>query len=251
MIFSEAYIDESGTHDGSPILTVAGYLFERTQARRFERDWGKVLDKYGLPYAHMKEAVCCKGVYKDAGMTIGDCENSNRLLIQNIKKRTRFGFGVSVDPAMYSRIVGHYNNAPSAYSFALQGCFTIIRRWVERTGYNGSIAYVFEAGHASQGEANRYIADALLGSNSAKAKHRYASHNFICKRLAKPLHAADMLAWHYHHFIARRIERGIEKPRADFAALVRDKDVSIAHDEESLIRFRKQIVDEGWLVGRY
>ncbi|WP_168196025.1 DUF3800 domain-containing protein [Novosphingobium sp. EMRT-2] len=249
MIFAEAYVDESGTHDGSPMLTVAGYMFKREQARRFSRDWEKVLSKHGLPFAHQTDCATGNGHYK--AMCKDERITVQSALIEHIKRRTIFGFGVSVDPRAYTEIVGIENNAPSAYTFALQGCFTIIRRWVERTNFAGYIAYVFEAGHASEAEAARYIRDALLKSDSAKQKHRYVSHNFIDKRFALPLQAADMLAWQYHHYLARRIEKGITNPRADFSALIRKKDVCIEHNNDSLVRFRKEVVDEGWLTGRY
>jgi hypothetical protein len=251
VIYAEAYIDESGTHRGSPMLAVGGYLFRREQAERFSRDSQKVLDSFGVPSAHMTDAVHCLGAYKDAGMVKDDCDKFNRLLIENIRRRTMFGFGVSVDPTKYAAIVGRENNAPSAYSFCLMGCLTIISRWVKRTKFQGYIAYVFEAGHERQAEANRFLADAILASDHSKAKHRYASHNFIDKKLALPLQAADMLAWQYHHYHYRKVVKGIDKPRMDFTALIRSKDMSIEHNDESLQRFRDQIVQPGWLTGRY
>jgi hypothetical protein len=249
VIFTEAFVDESGTHEGSAMLTVAGYMFRQDQARLFSRDWKKVLDHYGLPAAHMTDAVHCAGDYKRAGLVMADCDLCNRRLIENIKRRTIFGFGVSVDPEMYERIVGRENNAPSPYTFALQGCFTIIRRWAKRTSFDGSISYIFEAGHNSASEASRYI-DMLLASPESKEVHRYARHSFLDKRLARELQAADMLAWQYQHFHARKAV-GIDRPRKDYAALIRDKDVCIDHTEESLRRFRTDIIDQGWLVDRY
>lgn len=232
------------------MLAMGGYMFTQEQAGRFSRDWKKVLDSYGLPAAHMTDAVHCSGHYARAGMTMVECAECNRSLIENIKRRTLFGFGVSVDPQMYSEIVGNENNAPSAYSFCLMGCLTIIRRWIERKVFVGKVSYVFEAGHQNQREANRFITDAILASDRAKFKHRYGRHKFVDKNQALPLQAADMLAWHYHHYHARKV-LGHDKPRADFTALIRPKDVCIEHNEASLRRFRNEIVDESWLVGRY
>ena len=200
----EAYVDESGTHANSPMLAMGGYMFTLEQSARFSRDWQKVLDSFGLPAAHMTDAVHCSGHYARAGMTMVDCVECNRSLIENIKRRTLFGFGVSVDPQMYSEIVGKENNAPSAYSFCLMGCLTIIRRWIERKSFQGRVSYFFEAGHQRQGEANRFITGAILTSERAKVRHRYASHKFVEKTQAPPLQAADMLAWHYHHYHARK-----------------------------------------------
>lgn len=51
--FAEVYIDESGTHDGSPVMCVAGYLFLKAGANRFTREWGKVLKREKIPFFHM------------------------------------------------------------------------------------------------------------------------------------------------------------------------------------------------------
>lgn len=251
VIFGEVYVDESGTHAGSPMLTVAGYLFDREQARKFSRDWQKVLGKFRLPAAHMTDAVRGEQDYKRAGMSKGDCDKCNRLLIENIKRRAKFGFGASVDPVAYARIVGAENNAPTAYTFALQSCFVMIRRWAHKASFTGEISYFFEAGHASQSEADRYFRDALLASERAKAKNHYAGHAFLDKRKALPLQAADMLAWQYHHYHARKEQSGITKPRADFEALMRPQDICIEHRDEDLKSFRDIIVKTGWLIDRY
>lgn len=249
VIFAEAYVDESGTHQGSPILTVAGYLFKREQARRFSRDWRKDLARLGLPAAHQSDCANGRGAYAD--MDMADRIKSECLLIENIKRRTVFGFGISVDPEMYADIVlAGGKNAPSAYTFALQGCFTIIRRWAARTEFDGKISYFFESGHRSQREASRYISEALLKSDESKAKHRYTSHSFVEKDAAPELQAADMLAWQFQHHRARQ-KIGIDAPRKDFLALIRPQDMSIDHNEESLRRFRRDIIDKGWMIDRY
>ena len=133
VIFAEVYVDESGTHENSPMLTVAGYLFERQQARRFSRDWQKALDGIPLDVAHQTDCANGNGSYSNLSME--QRIKSEMLLIENIKRRTRFGFGVSVDPNAYSRIVGKEGNAPSAYTYALQSCFVMIRRWADRTQF--------------------------------------------------------------------------------------------------------------------
>jgi hypothetical protein len=45
----DAYIDESGIHDGAPACVVAGYFGGRGQWRKTERDWRRVLNKFHVP----------------------------------------------------------------------------------------------------------------------------------------------------------------------------------------------------------
>ena len=42
----EAYFDETGTHDGSPIFAIAGYVYETEATRRLEVGWKGVLDHF-------------------------------------------------------------------------------------------------------------------------------------------------------------------------------------------------------------
>lgn len=44
MAVMEAYFDESGTHDGSSSLCVAGYLFEKENATALGIEWQKMLE---------------------------------------------------------------------------------------------------------------------------------------------------------------------------------------------------------------
>src|SRR5437764_1233786 len=61
----EAYFDESGTHHGSPIMCVAGYLIEADQCRRLQAEWDVILLKYNVPYFHMSACAHGAGVFAD------------------------------------------------------------------------------------------------------------------------------------------------------------------------------------------
>lgn len=53
MAFLECYFDESGSHDGSPALSLGGYLFEKESCKTLDLGWKAVLDRYCLPYFRM------------------------------------------------------------------------------------------------------------------------------------------------------------------------------------------------------
>jgi hypothetical protein len=65
--FSQVYIDESGSHDGSPALSVAGYIFERDSAAKFSGEWKTLLQEYGLPFFRMTD--CAHGTGPFSGLT--------------------------------------------------------------------------------------------------------------------------------------------------------------------------------------
>jgi len=55
----DAYLDESGIHDGAAVCVVAGYFAGRGQWRKFEKAWRRVLDDFGMPLEefHAKDLV--------------------------------------------------------------------------------------------------------------------------------------------------------------------------------------------------
>ena len=48
VVLRYVYMDESGTHNDSPAIAIAGYVFEKSQVQRFSRDWNKELKKFGV-----------------------------------------------------------------------------------------------------------------------------------------------------------------------------------------------------------
>jgi hypothetical protein len=53
----DAYIDESGIHDGAEVCLLAGYFGGRGQWRKFEKSWQRVLRDFGLDAFHAKVVV--------------------------------------------------------------------------------------------------------------------------------------------------------------------------------------------------
>lgn len=246
-VLSHVYLDESGTHDDSPNMTMAGYLFRADQAQRFTRDWAKDLKRIGLPCAHMTDCANGYGDYRD--MELEERIQSEKLLIQHIKRRSLFGFGVSLDPHYYAKAVDDIKGAPSAYTFCVLSCITMVRRWIERTNYDGKIAYFFEAGHRHANEADQFMNDIPANGPERMKKFAYLSHTFIDKREALPLQAADMLAWQSCHF-KNRFDQGFTKARADFLALVRPQDITNDYTHDHIDAWRVSLKRLGPTLSR-
>ena len=54
----EAYIDESGTHHGAPLLAVAAYFAPHGTWERFNRDWDAILKQHNISCFHATESEC-------------------------------------------------------------------------------------------------------------------------------------------------------------------------------------------------
>lgn len=57
VVLIEAYFDESGTHDGSPVMVIGGFLIESEEARKLELAWKVMLDRYGIEFFHMTDCA--------------------------------------------------------------------------------------------------------------------------------------------------------------------------------------------------
>jgi Protein of unknown function (DUF3800) len=53
----DAYIDESGIHDGAEVCLLAGYFGGRGQWRKFDKAWQRVLRDFDLESFHAKDVV--------------------------------------------------------------------------------------------------------------------------------------------------------------------------------------------------
>src|SRR5690348_16449644 len=69
IVLVETAFDESGTHQESPILCVAGYIMEKGHAQELNGEWNEVLNWKELPhpleYFHMSDCAHGNGIFKD------------------------------------------------------------------------------------------------------------------------------------------------------------------------------------------
>jgi len=225
---AEVYIDESGSHGGSPVLCVGGYVFRKREAREFTREWGKRLAREELAFWHTNPAAQGHGSFPftPAEAWPGPrVDKLQRALIGRVRKQASFGFAITVNEPEYQALVPAHPDLGGAYSFCLRNCLIAVRSWCDRVGFQGRIAYFFEAGHADAAEADE-IMRRVFKEPRLQETYRYASHTFADKRCALPLQAADLLAWHWHTDSKRR-RAGIFKSRQDCIALVSNADCEV------------------------
>lgn len=214
----QAYFDESGTHHGAPVTCVAGYLFESEQCLRLDSEWKEALDQFGIQYFHM--ADCAGGGKLFRGRSIAERDNLERKLIGIIKRRARIGVVASVRPEDHAHFA-----APSlaergaGYVLCLLWCIMGVSAWINKHKYNDKIAYFFEAGHQLEGRANQAMVH-LSGNPTLREGARYSSHTFIMKDEARPIQAADILAWQWYKEWTNRFGEKRRPRRRDLESLL-------------------------------
>jgi hypothetical protein len=219
MIQAQAYFDESGSHDGSPILCVAGYVFRKSQAIKLGHEWRKILRWKKLPYFHMVE--CAHGNGPFANLTLAERIAVETRMIEIIKKHAVQGISVTVDPVEYASFPGKLPTKPglydNAYALCTQTIMAGISAFIDANPKIENMAYFFEAGHKS-----RFQADEIMRAMFAVPKHkrdfRYVGHAFVEKQKSPQIQAADLLAWQW--YTDRRHQREGRPRRKDCESLL-------------------------------
>lgn len=243
---ARVYFDESGTHADSRVIGMAGYWFEAEQAERFSRDWAKQLLRFGLSAAHQTD--CASGFGEYRGMSKSDRVEVQKALIENIRRRSKFSVAVCFSRATYEEIFADVIGAPSAYTFMLLLCVNKIAEEIEARKFDGKVEYIFEAGHADQSEANKFMNFLAQQTHAGVTEFRYAGHRFDEKMKALPLQAADMLAWQTRHYFERILD-GHSEPRKDFVALTRPQDLHTIVRPDHMLALRQFYANAGEIFG--
>jgi hypothetical protein len=200
----EVHFDESGTDADE--LTLAGYIFQADRIDQFAAEWNKLLNMHSLPFLHMRD-------FAPGNVPFKNIDNRIRLQMQFmslIKKYTVNG--------IVCNIRNNKDNRGQSYLDGVKGAVKQVLNWVDQVGFEGKIAYYFEAGATGQGLAESYFRE--IAEDSAECRsHFYAYHEFVKKDGGVCVQAADFLAWQYHNFTRKRSQQNLA--RLDMRALLR------------------------------
>jgi hypothetical protein len=229
MVQVETYFDESGSHDGAPVLCIAGYLMLKDKAIALTDEWRGVLAARELPYFRMSECAHGNGPFET--LTLSDRIQIVARLIQIIKQYTICGLSVTMNSDEFSRTVPHHPLIGRPYTFLanvlLQGVRLVLN------GLPGVTvgAYFFEAGHASHREADDLMT-ILFTHPKLKDGFRYSGHAFVDKKKTPAVQAADLLAWQW--YTDKRHEMEGRPRRKDCAKLLEHSHRAVHVDSEKM-----------------
>jgi hypothetical protein len=214
--FLECYFDESGTDDGSPVLCVAGYLFDKEECKQLDLKLKEVLDRYRLPFFRM--SACAHNQRPFKHLSRDECIEVEKAMIGLINQHAMLGVAIAVNEADYNTWFEGTNPAGDAYTFCCWQILAGIRTWIIRNKFQGEIAYFFESGHASQSQANA-VMNRIFNNPSLRTAYCYVAHAFVNKQKVRPVQTADILAWQQATQVKRWLKND-HSMRKDFRALV-------------------------------
>lgn len=193
------YFDESGTHDGSRAISVAGYLSTADRWLAFEQEWKEALAAYGLDHFHMTDFVARKQPYADwpAVERVECLTNLIGIINRNVMASVGFALPMRDYYAIFSKRAKHYTGG--AYGLAAVSCFMDASRAIRTEHPNAKIAYVFERGVKGRGQVMK-VFDQACDDRETRERHMLQSLKYEDKRDFVALQAADILAYElYRH----------------------------------------------------
>lgn len=195
-----AYFDESGTHDGSPCTVLAGFIGSTDDWISFEREWGKILKKYDVPYIRAKQLWHRQGPFRFSEERAGHLWADLLYVIQEhkniIASKTILN---NQDYAMF-----YWSDGPqpkerldTPYALCFKSMLNFHPRFHRDRFTRGSMNFVMEAGHRNEGDALR-IFNQIRSDKNIPWRDSLGSVSFMPKRQSAALQAADLLAyWSY------------------------------------------------------
>jgi hypothetical protein len=215
----DAYLDESGIHEGAPVCVVAGYFGDGGKWRKFEALWKRALDDFELPLEmfNAKDLVNRGGIFEHwssdrhsgflrrVAAAIIECKLypvSVGILVpgffsfSNIQRRFLTGARL-----VKGKLWGTGNpNKP--YFMPFQRCITNVLSHAE---VGGKARFFFGLNKPFAGDAATFFED-LLEHPETKYYDRIGSLDFPLANNSPPLQAADFLVHLTYRDMIERIE---------------------------------------------
>jgi hypothetical protein len=223
---------------------MGGYVFEKERAKQLDLAWKDMLDRYDLPYFHMVDCAHGNKLFKKLGSE--KCDAVAREVISLLREHVLFGFATAVVEREYEELFPPPSPFGSAYTYCCWTALSVIHEWILRNQFNGKVAYFFEAGHKSEGEADA-IMTKIFKNRDLKKGYRYSAHAFISKKNHRLIQTADVLAWHHATDVKKLLTN---KPRRkDFAALIENQPLMLRFIAREHLEGMRRRVDAA-LAGR-
>lgn len=190
-VMLKIYMDESGTHDGSPVVSVSAYSARPKTWQEFTKRWNVAKRPIGV--FHSTDCEALRSEFKG-----WSAEQRNELvarLLPTLDYADIRGIAVAINMNDFNAVAGKNDLFKRAFGSAYATCFQMavhaVFDEVERIGIQDQIAFFHED--------NDYEAEALSAFNFAKSKRKRhkskVSITFAPKDKFVPLQAADVLAF--------------------------------------------------------
>jgi len=201
-------MDPSGTHSGSPILSISGFIAEESKWLEFDQEWTAVLEQSHWPSKlsrfHAFDCVHCEGEFFD-----GRWRFAERLALYGDLTNVICQCGIrpisaSVVTECFSQIsqedldLLQEVRLGTPIDLVFQSITQQLLACVSHSGESETVGVLFDQDDKRREDdfselAEQYMATYFLGDH-------FAAYGFGDSRKFTPLQAADLLAYGTHHY---------------------------------------------------
>jgi len=234
-----AFLDESGTHAGSRVTAMAGYVIKPDALPLLEKEWISTLKEFQLDELHMKEFVPPHGRYSQ-----WDKVQKRTLLerlISIIHQHSSIGVGAALEMTEFMTATHAFalSKAPdliqSSYEWCFRYCSVQAAAWADATNSPGLINYVLDDGCSCRGKVRQRFQMSIENSE-LRQRFRLGSLSFADSKRVMALQCADLLTYEMYKEADRLICEAPRPARGSFLALFRGQDRLVTIKQASLQR---------------
>jgi len=192
-----AYFDDSGTHDESRAVIVAGYLGSKEKWEDFGNAWGDMLREAGLTHWH--QVHFAHKVKEYTGWTDEKRLDFMQRATRIINDAVICGIVCGIDATAFKELSPQFRGPPSTpYTFCAMVCFKHLEKWTENNSHSDPIDCIFESGAQGSGEISKMVEGLMSDEDGERLSFRIGSVRFEEKKKTMPTQAADILAYEFY-----------------------------------------------------
>lgn len=210
------YFDDSGTHDASNVVVVAGIIGTESELLSLDGLWR---DQLNSPICGLKPPIrefhafdCFNSVGEFSGWKRTETDYFRKQLRDVIIKSHVSGYGYACFRRDWDELITGYlrNLFGNAEGDAVRNCFVRSMVWAHEHTFDRDISYIFD--DSNNLERKR---DILAVFDAFKKETRFLNVtgiSFMDSFKILPLQAADLFAWEFNRNAQSILEKGWETP---------------------------------------
>lgn len=200
------YFDESGTHEGSDNVVVAGFLAAKDSWNEFSKEWAKALveldipaDARGVRMFHMKHFAHTLGLFKKDEWPESRRRETLAFLLEITTRHAGASVAAVVPRSLYDSLLSDTTKLfyGSPYGLAATTLLASVSSRVFEMHPDPWVAYVYESGAPGRDGFEKSLIR-VINNPEMQEELRALSLRFENKRQFLPLQAADILAYELH-----------------------------------------------------
>jgi hypothetical protein len=209
-----SFFDDSGTHDDSDVVIVAGLFGTEGRLRGLDCEWKKLIDrpledlgrlKPPLKRFHMFDCQALRGEF--AGWSRLEAEYFCNQLRKVIINSGVSAYGNACSRRDYEDLITGDTRAVlgTAEGFCIRNVFVRTLAWIQRNTFETEASFIFDDRPSSV----RRDADAVFDAFRRETKDlSLVGIAFLSSYKILPLQAADMLAWELYQYAQSILTEG-------------------------------------------